>query len=258
MTASGAPLQVRWLGTVRYRDALAVQHALFASAQDHLLLLEHPHVFTLGTRADLSHVLVDPASVGADLVEADRGGDVTYHGPGQLVGYPILSVAGKRGGGMADTVAYVRSVEQLVIDTLADVGLPGAGRMHDYPGVWIEPDGPRPRKIAAIGVKLTRGRSMHGFALNVAPDMAYFGHIVPCGIAEYPVTSLAEEGITPLDYIVGVMRGTTPFDEIKFEAAKAAAPYVHPKLQERHRGTGFEVWVQLHLPSRKRENEFGI
>jgi lipoic acid synthetase len=196
MTVSGGPLRVRWLGQVRYRDALAVQHALFASTNDYLLLLEHAHVFTLGTRADLTHVLIDPATVGADLVEADRGGDVTYHGPGQLVGYPILTVPGKRGGGMADTVAYVRSVEQLVIDTLADVGLPGAGRMHDYPGVWIEPDGPRPRKIAAIGVKLTRGRSMHGFALNVAPDMSYFGHIVPCGIAEYPVTSLAEEGIT--------------------------------------------------------------
>ena len=195
MTAGGGPLRVRWLGQVRYRDALAVQHALFASANDYLLLLEHAHVFTLGTRADITHVLVDPASVGADLVEADRGGDVTYHGPGQLVGYPILTVPGKRGGGMADTVAYVRSVEQLVIDTLTDVGLPGAGRMHDYPGVWIEPDGPRPRKIAAIGVKLARGRSMHGFALNVAPDMSYFGHIVPCGIAEYPVTSLAEEGV---------------------------------------------------------------
>ncbi|CAB5009556.1 MAG: lipoyl synthase [Actinobacteria bacterium] len=195
MTAGGGPLRVRWLGQVRYRDALAVQHALFASANDYLLLLEHAHVFTLGTRADITHVLVDPASVGADLVEADRGGDVTYHGPGQLVAYPILTVPGKRGGGMADTVAYVRSVEQLVIDTLTDVGLPGAGRMHDYPGVWIEPDGPRPRKIAAIGVKLARGRSMHGFALNVAPDMSYFGHIVPCGIAEYPVTSLAEEGV---------------------------------------------------------------
>jgi lipoic acid synthetase len=191
----GAPLRVRWLGTVRYRDALALQHGLFASDENYLLLLEHPHVYTLGARADLTNVLVDPASVGADLVEADRGGDVTYHGPGQLVGYPILSVAGKRGGGMADTVAYVRSVEQLVIDALADVGLPGAGRLPDYPGVWVGVDGPRPRKIAAIGVKLTRGRSMHGFALNVAPDMAYFGHIVPCGIAEYPVTSLAEEGV---------------------------------------------------------------
>ncbi len=92
---------------------------------------------------------------------------------------------------MADTVAYVRSVEQLVIDTLADVGLPGAGRLADYPGVWVDPLGPNPRKIAAIGMKLTRGRSMHGFALNVAPDLAYFGYIVPCGIADKPVTSLA-------------------------------------------------------------------
>jgi lipoic acid synthetase len=190
------PLRIRWLGTVRYRDALALQHGLFHHSPDnHLLLLEHPHVFTLGARADLEHVLVPPEEVGAELVRADRGGDVTYHGPGQLVGYPILSVPGKRGGGMADTVAYVRAVEQLVIDALADVGLPGAGRLHDYPGVWVDPDGPDPRKIAAIGVKLTRGRSMHGFALNVDPDMAYFGHIVPCGIADKPVTSLAREGL---------------------------------------------------------------
>jgi len=132
--------------------ALALQQGLFRhSHDDHLLLLEHPHVYTLGVRADLTHVLVPPAEVGAELVRADRGGDVTYHGPGQLVGYPILTVAGKRDGGMADTVGYVRSVEQLVIDTLADVGLPGAGRLHDYPGVWIDPEGANPRKIAAIG-----------------------------------------------------------------------------------------------------------
>jgi len=140
-------------------------------------------------------VLVAPESVGAELVRADRGGDVTYHGPGQLVGYPILSVPGKRGGGMADTVAYVRSVEQLVIDALTDLGLPDVGRLHDHPGVWVAPESERPRKIAAIGVRLTRGRSMHGFALNVAPDMVMFGHIVPCGIADKAVTSLAEEGI---------------------------------------------------------------
>ncbi len=188
-------LHIRWLGSVRYRDALALQRGLFSRSPDnHLLLLEHPHVYTLGAHADLRHVLVDPASVGADLERADRGGDVTYHGPGQLVGYPIVWVDGKRGGGMADTVAYVRSVEQLVIDTLADVGLPGAGRLADYPGVWIDPDGPNPRKIAAVGIKLTRGRSMHGFALNVAPDPAYFGYIVPCGIADKPVTSVAAEG----------------------------------------------------------------
>jgi len=189
-------LRIRWLGTVAYTDAHALQQGLHQrSADDHLLLLEHPHVYTLGVRADLEHVLVPPASVGAELVRADRGGDVTYHGPGQLVGYPILTVPGKRGGGMADTVAYVRSVEQLVIDALTELGLPDVGRLDEYPGVWVEPGGDRPRKIAAIGVKLTRGRSMHGFALNVDPDMSMFTHIVPCGIADKPVTSLAAEGV---------------------------------------------------------------
>lgn len=160
-----------------------------------MLLLEHPHVYTLGASADLTHVLVDPGSVGASLVRADRGGDVTYHGPGQLVGYPILDVPGKRGGGMADTVAYVRSVEQLVIDSLNDLGLRDVGRLREYPGVWVAPDSDHPRKIAAIGVRLTRGRSMHGFALNVEPDMSMFEHIVPCGIADKAVTSLHAEGI---------------------------------------------------------------
>lgn len=196
VTRDGRALHVRWLGSVAYRDAHALQTGLFRDgADDWLLLLEHPHVYTLGASADLSHVLVPPADVGADLVKTDRGGDVTYHGPGQLVGYPVLSVPGKRGGGMADTVAYVRSVEQLVIDTLADLGLPGAGRLREYPGVWVDPESDHPRKIAAIGVKLSRGRSMHGFALNVDPDMAYFGHIVPCGIADKAVTSLRAEGI---------------------------------------------------------------
>jgi lipoyl synthase len=192
-------LRVRWLGRVPYREAWALQRALHASSpDDHLLLLEHPHVYTLGVRTDMRHVLVPPAEVGADLVRTDRGGDVTYHGPGQLVGYPIVSLPAKRGSGrhgMADTVAYVRSVEQLLIDALADVGLPNAGRLREYPGVWVDPDSDDPRKIAAIGVRLTRGRSMHGFAVNVAPDMRYWGYIVPCGIPDKRVTSLADEGI---------------------------------------------------------------
>jgi lipoic acid synthetase len=191
----GAPLHVRWLGRVRYEDALALQHGLFDSAPDHhLLLLEHPAVYTLGVRADPAHVLVEPASVGAELVRADRGGDVTFHGPGQLVGYPILHLPGKGGGGMADSVAYVTSVEQLIIDALADLGLV-ADRLAGYPGVWVDVDGPDPRKICAIGVRVTRGRSLHGFALNVDPDLEMFGHIVPCGIADKAVTSLAAEGI---------------------------------------------------------------
>jgi len=190
------PLRVRWLGQVPYGEAHDLQYALFAHGQDDwLLLLEHPHVYTMGASADVANVLVEPRSVGAELVRADRGGDVTYHGPGQLVGYPILSVPGKRGGGMADTVAYVCSVEQLVIDTLADLGLSKVGRLKQYPGVWVDPDSANPRKIAAIGVRLARGRSMHGFALNVSPEMKMFSHIVPCGIADRAVTSLAAEGI---------------------------------------------------------------
>jgi lipoic acid synthetase len=187
-------LRVRWLGRVRYADAHAVQHALFArSSDDHLLLLEHPHTYTLGVRADLQHVLVPPASVGAELVRADRGGDVTYHGPGQLVGYPILSLPTK--AGVADTPGYVHALEQVLIDALADVGLPGASRLDGYPGVWVGVGSSTPRKIAAIGVRNVRGRTMHGFALNVDPDMRYFGHIVPCGIDDKAVTSVAAEGV---------------------------------------------------------------
>ncbi len=189
-------LHARWLGSVPYRDAHALQQGLFEHrGDDWLLLLEHPHVYTLGARADLANVLVTPADVGADLIKTDRGGDVTYHGPGQLVGYPILSVPGKRGGGMADTVAYVRAVEQVLIDALGDLGLADVGRLREYPGVWVEPASDHPRKIAAVGVRLSRGRSMHGFALNVEPDLTYFNHIVPCGIADKAVTSLAAEGI---------------------------------------------------------------
>ena len=195
-TVDTPPLRVRWLGTVPYGEASDLQHALFDHGRDDwLLLLEHPHVYTLGANADPANVLIDPSSVGADCVRTDRGGDVTYHGPGQLVGYPVLSVPGKRGGGMADTVAYVRSVEQLVIGALNDLGLDDVGRLDQYPGVWVGPGTGNPRKIAAIGVRLTRGRSMHGFAINVDPDMAMFSHIVPCGIADKSVTSLAQEGV---------------------------------------------------------------
>lgn len=188
-------LRVRWLGRVAYRDAWALQRGLFRSSpDDHLLLLEHPHVYTLGVRADTTHVLVAPAAVGAELVHADRGGDVTYHGPGQLVGYPILDVPSKGAGDKADTFAYVNAVEQLVIDVLMDLGLSDVGRLAGYPGVWVAPTSGNPRKIAAVGVRLDRGRSMHGFAINVDPDLGYFDHIVPCGIADKAVTSMAAEG----------------------------------------------------------------
>ena len=151
-------------------------------------------MYTMGIRAKAQHLLIDPTVIGAELHQANRGGDVTFHGPGQLVGYPIMNVPGRRGGGMADTVAYVNSVEQVVISTLADLGL-AATRLHKEPGVWLDAKGDNPRKIAAIGVRLSRGRSMHGFALNVNVDMDWFKHMIPCGISDKGVTSLQQEGI---------------------------------------------------------------
>jgi len=192
LSTAGRELRVRWLGRVRYRDAHVLQQALCTGGEgEYLLLLEHPHVYTLGVRAKAEHVLVDPESVGAELAQADRGGDVTYHGPGQLVGYPILNVR----LGMGAVPAHVHAIEQLVIDALGELGVDGAGRLSGYPGVWIDPDGPEPRKICAVGVRINRGRSMHGFALNVGPDLSMFGHIVPCGITELGVTSMAAEGV---------------------------------------------------------------
>jgi lipoic acid synthetase len=186
-------LRVRWLGRVPYREALAVQQALFDHGDEqHLLLLEHDHVFTYGPHADLAaNLRCDPSSVGADFVAVKRGGDITYHGPGQLVGYPIVSLPNAKG-----SLEHVRAVEDLLVDALAALGLDGAGRLAEYPGVWVDAAGPEPRKIAAIGVRLAHGRTMHGFAMNVATDMAYLrDHIVACGIADRPVTSLHEEGI---------------------------------------------------------------
>jgi lipoic acid synthetase len=200
-------VRVRWLGRVPYREAWALQRALCRRTDDdYLLLLEHPHVYTLGSHADSANVLVDPADLGIETVRVDRGGDVTYHGPGQLVGYPIVTV----GAGPHRGAAHVRRVEQVIVDALVALGMaPGdVGGLDGYPGVWVGLAGsrpgdgpvvgappPAPRKICAIGVRTSRGRTMHGFALNVGPDLAMFDTIVPCGLAGRPVTSLAAEGI---------------------------------------------------------------
>jgi lipoic acid synthetase len=154
------------------------------------LFLEHPDVFTLGVRGDPAHILVDPATVGATTLRTDRGGDVTYHGPGQVVAYPVVNVP----MGPGAIPVHVDSVEQIVIDALSELGL-ASGRQAGYPGVWIDPGGPAPRKICAIGIRVSRGRSMHGLALNVHPDMVWFDRIVPCGLPDKAVTSLAAEGI---------------------------------------------------------------
>lgn len=187
------PLSIRWLGRVPYEEAWAVQRALHRyGKRDHLLLLEHEHVFTYGPHADLdSNVRCDPASVGAQLISVDRGGDVTYHGPGQLVGYPIVSLPNAKG-----SIEHVRTVEDVIIASLSELGAVDPGRLDGYPGVWVDTNSDQPRKIAAIGVRLARGRTLHGFALNNTTDMTYMReHIVACGIPDRPVTSLAEEGI---------------------------------------------------------------
>jgi lipoic acid synthetase len=186
-------IQARWFGRVPYEEADALQRALHErSIDDYLLLLEHPHVYTLGSRADPAHVLVDPASVGAELITADRGGDVTYHGPGQLVGYPIISLAEWRAG-QRDVVAYIRRLEDVLIAVVGDFGIV-AGRSRGYTGVWVGDE-----KIAAIGVRVARGRTRHGFALNVDPDMTMFSHIVPCGITDRGVTSMRAQLGAPVD-----------------------------------------------------------
>jgi lipoic acid synthetase len=187
-------LRVRWLGQVPYEEAHVLQRALHDnSGDDYVLMVEHPHVVTLGVRGDMSHVLVDPGELGAPVLRTDRGGDVTYHGPGQLVGYPVISVPmGKRA-----IPCYVHQVEQVVIDALGDLGFDPSrlGRLEQFPGVWVDPKGPSPRKICAVGVRVSRGRSMHGLALNVDPDLDWFKRIVPCGIEDMGVTSLANEGL---------------------------------------------------------------
>ena len=211
-------LRVRSLGTVPYHEAYALQHALATeAADDYLLVLQHPHTYTLGKHADEQHVLVDPAFVGAVLERTDRGGDVTYHGPGQLVAYPVLTVPDDPAAGPA----HVHRLEQVVIETLADLGLTGATSEDEYPGVWLDTGGPNARKIAAIGVRTLRAgpgrrRTLHGVALNVTTDLDMFGHIVPCGIADRGVTSLAAEGIdVTMDTVVDafVARAVSVFGE---------------------------------------------
>jgi lipoic acid synthetase len=153
------------------------------SSDDYLLLLEHPHVYTVGRNGDGSHLLVGPgelAELGAAVRFVDRGGDVTYHGPGQLVGYPILEIAEPR-----QVVPFVRKLEQVIIDTLSQLGVK-AWAEHGFTGVWTERG-----KVAAIGVRVSRAVSMHGFALNLDPELEYFAHINPCGL-QRPVTSVSE------------------------------------------------------------------
>jgi lipoyl(octanoyl) transferase len=185
------PLLVRWLGTVAYAEGVELQRSLVARRRDDeipdtLLLLEHRPVITLGRSADPRHVLLDVRELarrGIELHESERGGDVTYHGPGQLVGYPVLALGPQR----RDAHRYLRDLEQTLIDAVAAYGVEG-GRAEGMTGVWVGE-----RKLAAIGVRLSTGWiTSHGFALNVSPDLEAFRAIVPCGLHGRGVVSLAE------------------------------------------------------------------
>ncbi len=180
--------EAHYLGCVNYAEALAQQEHLVARRKrdeipDTLLLLEHPHVITLGRAAKRSNVIVDDSQregCGVSLFETGRGGDVTYHGPGQLVGYPIMNLAPDR----CDVRRYMRDLEEVLIRTAADFGVIGEV-IPGLTGVWVGRE-----KLAAIGVRISRWVTMHGFALNVSTDLDYFGLIVPCGISDRGVTSL--------------------------------------------------------------------
>ena len=192
------------LGRIDYAAALEVQQRLVTLRQqqrigDVLLLLEHPPVLTLGRNAHRSNILADDAALarrGITVHTINRGGDVTYHGPGQLVGYPILDLRGEfpaRRGPHLGAVEYVRMLEESLIRACADYGVL-TGRVPGRTGVWTLPGGSIPaKKIAAIGVHIARGVTSHGFAWNLTPDLRDFSLIVPCGIADAAVTSLEEE-----------------------------------------------------------------
>src|SRR5919108_5684565 len=198
------PLEVRRLGAVRYRDALALQQRLVEERRaglvpDLLLLLEHPPVITLGVRGDggRSHIVASEerlAALGVEVSETGRGGDVTYHGRGQIVGYPILDLRPDR----CDVHRYVRDLEEVMIRACADYGIP-AGRIDGLTGAWVSD-----RKIGAIGVRISRWITSHGFAFNVNTDLDAFNLIVPGGIADRGVTSVQD-----------VVRRQLPLDQVE-------------------------------------------
>ena len=212
--SSSAPIQVRQLDTVDYLDAWQLQRALadarVAGGDDTLLLLEHPAVYTAGKRTEAHERPVD----GTPVVDTDRGGKITWHGPGQLVGYPVIGMAEP-----LDVVNYVRRLEESLIDVCADYGL-RAGRVDGRSGVWLPADAARPaRKIAAIGIRVARGTTLHGFALNCDCDLTAYSAIVPCGITDAGVTSVTAE----LGKRVGV-------DDVRARVAEAVCDALDGRL----------------------------
>jgi lipoyl(octanoyl) transferase len=224
-------LLARWLGRVDYADAAGIQESLVRRRRrgetgDSLLLLEHPPVITLGRGSDRGNVLLDGSELaarGIEIHETGRGGDVTYHGPGQLVGYPVLALAGER----RDAHRYLRDLERALIDAVAGYGIE-AGRIEGLTGVWAGGN-----KLAAIGVRLSAGWiTSHGFALNVATDLAAFETIVPCGIADRGVTSLER------------LLGRAPaLEEVAARVATEVASTFSLDLEG-----SFKNWISCHRP----------
>ncbi len=193
-------LEVRWLGRIAYREAWDLQHELVAKRRageiaDQLLLLEHPAVLTLGRQASESHVRAaadELARRGIEVIRVERGGEVTYHGPGQLVAYPIVRLAERE----LLPRPFVRALENAMIDTCAGFGV-NAGRRENYPGCWCDPDGDSPRKIGALGLRVEGGVTYHGIALNITTNLSDFDLIDPCGLPDLEVTSIAREAGWP-------------------------------------------------------------
>lgn len=199
-------VSIKHLGRTEYSEAWEIQKRLFeellrqkregAPEEQYVLFVEHPHVYTLGKSGHESNLLVNEQflrQIGATYFHTDRGGDVTYHGLGQLVGYPILDLE-HIGVSLRD---YIWSIEESIIRTVAEYGIM-ADRLEGATGVWLDPHSPRARKICAIGVKASHFVTMHGFALNVTTDLRYFSHINPCGFTDKGVTSIEKEtGLRP-------------------------------------------------------------
>lgn len=199
-------VSIKHLGRTEYSEAWEIQKRLFeellrqkregAPEEQYVLFVEHPHVYTLGKSGHESNLLVNEQflkQMGATYFHTDRGGDVTYHGLGQLVGYPILDLE-HIGVSLRD---YIWSIEESIIRTVAEYGIT-ADRLEGATGVWLDPHSPRARKICAIGVKASHFVTMHGFALNVTTDLSYFSHINPCGFTDKGVTSIEKEtGLRP-------------------------------------------------------------
>ncbi|MFN8395677.1 MAG: lipoyl(octanoyl) transferase LipB [Bacteroidia bacterium] len=203
-------------GLVRYKEAWDRQDALLnqgvviktenrkhpelpqRTPENHLIFVEHPHVYTLGKSGSMDNLLLTEDQLrerDIDFYRINRGGDITYHGPGQIVGYPIFDLEQFR----PDIHEYLRKLEEACINTLADYGLVG-GRINGLTGVWLDIDGPDPRKVMAIGVRCSRWITMHGFAFNINTDLSLFDNIIPCGIDDKGVTSIAQELGRPIDF----------------------------------------------------------